>query len=118
VATKASPARARKPRSAAATSGDPVPAAPDAAPVEVVDIDRPPPGLPDLTFPMSPALEDSQARAARRRRRLRIELIGGGMLVLISAGTAVYTGSPAILLLLVLALAAVLAYELLVTNLE
>ncbi|HEV3235324.1 MAG TPA: hypothetical protein VG329_12325 [Candidatus Dormibacteraeota bacterium] len=88
------------------------------APPEVIDLDQPPPGLPDLTFPSSDLLEDREAAARRRARRLRIELGGGAILLLIGIAASVATGTVAALVLAIIVLGAVVAYEFLVTNLE
>jgi hypothetical protein len=87
-------------------------------PPEVIDLDQPPPGLPDLTFPSSDLLEDREAAARRRARRLRIELGGGAILLLIGIAASVATGTVAALVLAIIVLGAVVAYEFLVTNLE
>jgi hypothetical protein len=87
-------------------------------PPEVIDLDQPPPGLPDLTFPSSGFLEDREAAAQRRARRLRIELGGGAILLLIGIAASVATGTVAALVLAIIVLGAVVAYEFLVTNLE
>ncbi|MFY9615579.1 MAG: hypothetical protein WAT58_09300 [Candidatus Dormiibacterota bacterium] len=87
-------------------------------PPEVVDLDQPPPGLPELTFPSSDFLEDREAAARRRAKRLRIELGGGAILLLIGVAASVATGTVAALVLAIIVLGAVVAYEFLVTNLE
>jgi hypothetical protein len=90
---------------------------PDRKP-EFIDIDRPPPGLPELTFPNSP-LESSNAKNSQRRsQRLRTEIIGGALLCAMGVGAALALRTPAFLLLTLLVLVAVVAYEFLVTSLE
>ena len=120
------PPRARK--NAAAAESAPTPEADGASGAlgdsepgptpEFVDLDRPPPGLPELTFPSSELREAREAAAQRRRSRLRVELIGGGVLLVFGGGVALVTRTVAILLLAAILLGGVIAYELLVTNLE
>jgi hypothetical protein len=96
---------------------EPAPAGGEVPP-EVIDLDQPPPGLPELTFPSSDLLEEREAAAQRRARRLRIELGGGAVLLLIGVAASVATGTVAALVLAIIVLGAVVAYEFLVTNLE
>ena len=111
------PGAAKTPRA----SGEPAfddPAAAPAAASELIDLDNPPPGLPELAFPNSPLREAREAAAERRARRLRVEFIGGGLLLLIGIGVSAATQTVAILVLAILVLGCLVAYELLVSNLE
>ena len=115
-------AGARKTGSAAEPGAGRAPSAADSSrpgtETEFVDLEKPPPGLPELTFPSSELRESREAAAQRRRSRLRVELIGGGVMLLFGGGAALVTSTPAILLLVAILLGAVIAYELVVTNLE
>ncbi len=91
--------------------------APGAVP-EPIDLDKPPPGLPEMALPSSPLRDAREAASERRARRLRVEFIGGGILLLIGIGASAATQTVAILVLAILVLGCLVAYELLVSNLE
>ena len=77
-----------------------------------------PVGLPELTFPSSAARDFEEQAAQRRGRRLRGEAIGAAAVLVVSGGLAAATHTPSMLLLGVIAVGALGAYELLVTNFE
>jgi hypothetical protein len=64
-------------------------------------------------------LEPTDAKASHRRsQRLRTEIIGGALLSAIGVGAALALQTPAFLLLALLVLGGIVAYEFLVTSLE
>jgi hypothetical protein len=83
-----------------------------------VDLDAPPAGLPALEFPASPERTDAEAKAASRRRRLRVELYGALALMITGMIGVIIFGIPQLLLLAALAIAMLVAYEFLVVNLQ
>ena len=75
--------------------------------------------LPPLVFPGSDDLAAAAEMASQnRRRRLRIEIYGGVIILVAGVVFSVVLGIPAPFIIALLAAAAILAYEFLVVSLE
>ena len=76
-----------------------------------------PPNLPPITFPTAER-EAAEWKQERRRRRIRTEVYGGLALVAVGVGASVLVHSTAFLIVALLAVAALGAYEFLVVSFE
>ena len=93
------------------------PASPEPVPLEV-PLEQQISDLPPLQFPGSDSQEFQKWAEDRRRRRIRLEIIGGGMLLVGGAIAFVSTQRSAFLVIAVFAVVALAAYELLVNSFE
>jgi hypothetical protein len=75
-------------------------------------------GLPPLSFPSNPEREAQAAAAARRAARLRVELIGASVFLLVGILAAIVLRSITVAALAIVAVLVLLGYELLVSNFE
>jgi hypothetical protein len=74
--------------------------------------------LPPLTYPGSTNEEFDRWAADKRRSRLRLEIIGGALLVIAGIAVTVVSGRPAFAAVALFGVAGLLAYEFLVSSFE
>lgn len=74
--------------------------------------------LPVLDFPGNPNDDFTQWAADKRRGRIRVEIYGGALLVLVGVVASVLTGHSAFIVISLFAVGGLAAYEFLVTSFE
>jgi hypothetical protein len=77
-----------------------------------------PAGLPQLSFPSSPEGDLAEKATERRHQRYRTEAMAAVLILAISVGGGAYFHNITVLALCVIALGAVVLYEVLVSNFE
>lgn len=110
--------RARKTAPATTLAGESAPIVEGEPLAEQLALDATPPGLPELSFPSTDDRELIEWVAEKRRRRIRIEMYGSAAIVAAGIGASFLTQTAAFLILCLVGVGAVLAYEFLVASME